>query len=477
MRTKLVVLGVFAVLAGCSDQVAPTAVTAPSTQTAPSGAALDALAAEGASTPADHFIMGFTAATPPQDVYRIVAQAGGSYTPIAGTGFGVVRGISDADADSLRTVTGVTGVARDVVLTWVPGTEAVRATAGDVTVATDQSGAAFFLPFQWYLRQINADDAWLTTNQGAGARVAILDTGIDPGHLDLNGRVDLTSSASMLTPGSSPCGSVDETTIFDLNFHGTFVSALVTSNGIGMGSVAPDAQLVAFKVLNCSGRGSFLDVINGIIAATNAGANVINMSLGAIVSRRSSGPLIDALQAAVDFATAHGVTVVAAAGNDAIDFDHLPKDLADAKIMDIPGMLKNVLSVGATAPVNQQNFDQLATYTNFGKQGTDVMAPGGDLVAGGVQQDLIISACSRFVCGVSPTGGNFYVLASGTSFSSPLTAGAAAVALSQGQEPAHCIIKGADRITGRGNDPLYSRGRVDVVGAATCSVHDVVSDE
>jgi subtilisin family serine protease len=127
-------------------------------------------------------------------------------------------------------------------------------------------------------------------------------------------------------------------------------------------------------------------------------------------------------------------------------------------------MLNHVLSVGATAPIGQMNFDTPTSYTNFGKRGVDVMAPGGDLVPGGQIEDLILSACSEFVCGVT----NAYVLAAGTSFSSPLAAGTAAVALSQGQNPEKCIIAGADPITGRGNDELFGSGRINVLGAARC---------
>jgi len=469
---NLLSLGAFTLLlAGCADNTGPTA---PSAVALPrSGVAI--LQSSGAPDfqATDHFIVKYSGSNMPDEAKKLIAAAGGRmHREWPEIGYGIVGGIGGEAAGRLRGVVGITGVTQDVVLRWIPVVDQSRLqTLTAPTTQTDQHGAFFFTQFQWYLRQIDADQAWLTTDQGAGEKVAILDTGTDPGHLDLApnppraGRIDLAKSRSVLS-STSPCGVADQNTINDLNFHGTAVSALVASQGIGMGSTAPDASLIAVKVLNCRGFGSFGDVITGIVYATNAGANVINMSLGALIGRKLPGAreLIDAVQDAVDFAARKGVMVVAAAGNDALNFDDLPDALEQAGVIHIPSMLNHVLSVGATAPIGQMNFDTPTSYTNFGKRGVDVMAPGGDLVPGGQLEDLILSACSEFVCGVT----NAYVLAAGTSFSSPLAAGTAAVALSEGQNPEKCIIAGADRITGRGNDELFGRGRINVLGAARC---------
>ena len=90
----------------------------------------------------------------------------------------------------------------------------------------------------------------------------------------------------------------------DENFHGSFVAALIASRGIGIASVAPNAHLCALKVLGKSGSGTFGALIDAIIyAATStarggAGADVINMSLGAYVDRTDPGAqeLIEALE-------------------------------------------------------------------------------------------------------------------------------------------------------------------------------------
>ena len=429
----------------------------------------------------NRFVMRYEGELPDEASTMIAAMGGEVLEEWEEIGYGMVRGIDDAQARELDAVLGAGSVTRDLIVQWIPSTEdAIHAQIEGPSVQTDQSGTFFFPTFQWNLRQIDADDAWLSTAQAAGTRVAILDTGIDPGHADLQGKVD-PASASLLTPGSSPCGSFDETTILDLNFHGSFVGALVSSAGFAMGSVAPDASLIGVKVLNCSGSGSFGDVAAGIVYAASVGADVINMSLGALVPSNPANPdlkaaieaLMDLLQGAIDFANDQGTFVVASSGNDGLNFDDLPDGaLHDDKAIHVPSMLDGVLSVGATAPIAQANFDALASYTSLGQHGADVMAPGGDLVPGGFCNtsvagpgcDLVLSVCSSFVCGSSTR----YVFSAGTSFAAPLAAGAAAVVIGEGKDPGDCLIRGADRIDGRGNSHAYSRGRINVVGAATC---------
>ncbi len=392
-------------------------------------------------------------------------------------GVAVTNGLTDEAASKLAKYNDVAGLDRDLEVQWIPPLEsfAVEAT-DDPGGESDQSGASAFAAWQWNLRQIAADQAWLSTNQGQGARVAILDTGIDPLHTDLAGKVDVAASASMLS--FSPCdglfGIPDQNTIYDFRFHGAFVAGVVTSNGVRIASVAPDATLIGVKVLSCLGSGSFGDVIAGIVHATSVGADVINMSLGAYFPKNlpGAGQLVAALNRATNFANRNGVLVVASAGNGATDLDK------DKNFTHVPSQSANVLSVGATGPFQQMNFDQLATYTNFGVSGVDVMAPGGNFQSGGVIQDGIRSVCSSFsiffggACqtatrNVNLIGGN------GTSFSAPHVAGTAAVVKSQfpSKGPSqleHCVFKGADDLGKPGTDDQYSKGRINVVGAAAC---------
>jgi len=374
-----------------------------------------------------------------------------------------VRGLSASALSSITARSDVEDVEQDMVVQWIPGaTSAIHATVAGPSSTSDQSGAYFFPQFQWNMRVIRANNAWLVTRQGKGALVCILDTGIDPTHIDLAGKVALDKSTSMV---------VNEPFIEDLNFHGTFVSALVASNGLGMASVAPDARLCAVKVLDNTGTGSFSDVISGIVFATDVGADVINLSLGTYFSRKEPGAreLIKSLQRAINFANRHGVLVVAAAGNDTVNLNRDPKDF-----ISIPAELDHVISVGATAPVAQQNFDQLATYSDFGSSGVDVFAPGGDFVPGGVQEDLIFSACSSYSLYFDCSSGATYLLGGGTSFAAPHVAGEAAVIESdirrdqRAQILERCILETADQVTNRRRDPIFGRGRINVLNAASC---------
>lgn len=355
----------------------------------------------------------------------------------------------------------VYAVIPDASTQWIPANEQVRQTIvmpAGVHQGTDQTGAQFFAQYQWYLRVTSADAAYNVTNGGSGALVCDLDTGIDPNHLDLAGKVDLTRSTSFVAA---------EPFIEDLNFHGTFTASLISSNGIGMASAAPDAKLCAVKVLDATGNGSFGDVISGIIYAADQGADVINMSLGAYVDVRDPGAelLVKALQSAVDYATASGTLVVSSAGNSAINLD-----ADDPNFIELPAQLSHVVTVGATAPTNQLDFDKLTTYSNYGGlTGVDLMAPGGDLVTGGVLEDLVLAACSEYVCGAT----NVYVLAAGTSFSAPLTSGAAAVdegetaGNSDAQTLRRCVEAGVDVSGGRA--AIFGRGRLNVLkGAQFC---------
>ncbi|MEP7346290.1 MAG: S8 family serine peptidase, partial [Gemmatimonadaceae bacterium] len=252
----------------------------------------------------------------------------------------------------------------------------------------------------------------------------------------------------------------------DFNFHGSFVSGLIASNGLGSASVAPSARVCTRKVLSEDGIGTFGDVAAAIVYAADYGANVINMSLGAYFDTREDGgsQLIALLQSAVDFAVkTRGVVVVASAGNSAINLD------TDApSLRSIPAQLDGVISVGATGPDLSGNYDALASYSNFGgKTGIDLVAPGGDLPDPNNHFDLILSVCSTFVCGAT----NFYVLGAGTSFSAPHVSATAAIVqamLGGAPSPAavtKCITEQADHV---GPKAIFGAGRLNVLNAALC---------
>ncbi|MEO6210470.1 MAG: S8 family serine peptidase [Gemmatimonadaceae bacterium] len=385
--------------------------------------------------------------------------------------------LTDAAAASLATQADVSDVLEDRMVQWVAPkalrSGSVKSSAAGAVAAKrggapdDQSGAEFFPEFQWNMRQIRASNVWLLKDgHGKGTTVCDLDTGIDPTHLDLAGKVDVGISTSMV---------VTEPDILDYNGHGTFVSSQITTNGLGMASVAPQATLCQVKVLDATGSGLFSDAIAGVIYAADAKLDVINMSFGAYFTIRDPDfrQIVQDFQRAVNYAHRKGVTLLAAAGNG--DELGVGIDLAtdQRSLFELPAQLNNVISVGATAPHAQQpgTFDNLATYSNYGYPGTDVFAPGGDHTDGSVIEDLIIGACSSY-SDPQCADGRTCSIGAGTSFAAPLVAGEAAVI--ESDTPGYkadldaCILGSADKLSRHVPDRVYGFGRIDVLGGIHC---------
>jgi subtilisin family serine protease len=268
------------VLAGCADEQ-PTGPT--------KAAVRPALAVAAPAARPDRYLVTFKTTEPSAFAAAVQALGGTVERRHPSIKLAVVSGLGTTGAASLAKKAGISTVQQDLNLQYIvppssPQLQDIGAVAAS-PVGTDQSGAAFF-GFQWNMRQVAANQAWGVTPGGAGQLVCVLDTGIDPDHLDMAGKVDLTKIASFI---SSPLfgGDLDP---LDYNSHGTASAGYITSNGIGMASVAPDAKLCAGKVLNVLGSGSFADVIAGIVWATEgAQANVINMSLGGYLDKRIPG--------------------------------------------------------------------------------------------------------------------------------------------------------------------------------------------
>jgi lantibiotic leader peptide-processing serine protease len=382
-----------------------------------------------------------------------------------------VRNLSLAGAKSLASVPGVSQITQDFSAQWIPKpTHVLRKSAEKPSElprhsGTDQSDALFFAD-QWNIRQIKSDVAWNVTPAGSGETVCIVDSGIDPDHIDLAGKVNLAKTRSFVSNPAFP-GDLE---IFDYNFHGSFVAGIVSTNGLGIASVASDAKLCALKVLRVDGTGEFGDLIAAIVYAGDIRADVINFSLGVYLDTTIPGvpALLAVLQRAIDFAHGKGSVVVAGAGNDAINLDH-----DESNMLQVPAQMRNVLSVGATAPINQQNFDMLASYSNFGgRTGIDFVAPGGDFVAGSVVEDLVLSVCSSYQLTLGfPCSTTDFVFANGTSAAAPHVSGAAAVLESHlGTQPSstlvRCLKNRADYLN---PEAIFGTGRLNVLRSSQCS--------
>jgi subtilisin family serine protease len=185
---------------------------------------------------------------------------------------------------------------------------------------------------------------------GAGKTAWVIDTGIDLDHPDLN--VDVERSVSMFTSGRD-AGTAD-----DGNGHGTHVAGTIAAknNSEGVIGVAYDATVVAVKVLDSRGSGSYTGVIAGVdyVAANANSGDVANMSLG--------GPTSDALDAAILEAAGAGVIFTLAAGNEGT----LAKNSSPARVNH-----SNVYTISAI-----DSRDYFASFSNYGTPPVDYAAPG-----------------------------------------------------------------------------------------------------
>lgn len=447
-------------LGACADQsVSPEASAAP-VRTA-------RLASAGAMP--GRYLVAFRASEP-ADFSTTVASLGATIERrLPSVGAAILRNVDAQAAVTLAARRDLDGLAPDMGAQMIPAPSTTQrislAAAGPRANGTDQSGAAFF-PYQWNMRQVQADQAWGATPGGQGTLVCVLDTGIDPDHLDLAGRVDPTLITSFVTDSSFP-GNQDG---IDYNAHGTSSAGYITTNGIGVASVAPDARLCSAKVLGVTGFGSYLDMVAAIVWATEtAHADVINLSLGGYFDQDLPGavPFLKVIQRAMDQAKKKGTTIVAAAGNSAINLDEDPQ-----RYLFIPAQLNNVISVGATAPYNQQNFDWLASYSNYGgRTGLQLVAPGGDLLNGGQLADLVLGPCSEYQVTLpfSCTSVD-YIFSAGTSEAAPHVTGAVAVVKSAnpGIGPTgltKCVVQTADPV---GPTNIFGAGRLNVLKASGC---------
>jgi subtilisin family serine protease len=241
-----------------------------------------------------------------------------------------------------------------------------------------------------HLSAIGAPAAWERT-RGAGAKIAVLDTGVNYNHVDL--------SANILTKDGHVVGhdfADDDDQPFDDNGHGTHVAGLAAG---AEGGVAPEASIIPVKVLDAKGDGRANAISNGIRFAVDEGADILVLSFNA-----ASEAFAAAIRPAFDYAAAHGALLVVSAGNDGRDIDETPSYPASFK-------LPNVISVAAVGPDGG-----IARFSNRGKLTVDLAAPGGGAGPAG-----LLSA------GFWPSGADQYVRHTGTSMAAPVVAGAAAL--------------------------------------------------
>ncbi len=313
---------------------------------------------------------------------------------------------------------------------------------------------------QWGPQQVRAPQAW-STSTGAGQVISVVDTGVDLSHPDLQGK--LVAGATFAGCPEASCGNGDWDTGKDAGAphpHGTHVAgiaAAATDNGIGIAGVAPDAKIMPVKVLGEEG-GSFEEIAAGIRWSTDNGADVINMSLGALpgVQALEITGLISDTRDAIAYANSKGVVVVIAAGNET------------SPLCASPAFNDGALCVTAT-----DRNEVKAWYSNLGVKPDlrAVAAPGGQ-GALNCSEDILstVPVGAEGVCGGSTPGYDAYA---GTSTATPHVAGVAALLTAQGRDNAatYDVLMRTARTPGssvRGvYDPVYGYGIVDAEAAVS----------
>lgn len=284
---------------------------------------------------------------------------------------------------------------------------------------------------QWYLdatRGIDVASAWARfgatatdSAPGAGVLVAVVDTGIDITHPDLKDRIATDSQGprfiDCVGPDYSPYAGSTNFEGKDGNGHGTHVAGILAASAGqgGIVGVAPGATLLPVKVMQANGDGNDDAIARGLIAAADAGADVINLSVG--------GPLPSPVLAdALAYDMARGSTVVIASGN-------------GGEAVYYPAACAGVIAVGATTGASADPT-AIAYYSDSGPE-LALVAPGGDDPTGKDPTRGIYSTLPTYPCYLSLVYQKYvpakspYGVQVGTSMATPIVSGVAALVIAE----------------------------------------------
>ncbi|WP_223879762.1 S8 family peptidase [Paenibacillus spiritus] len=272
-----------------------------------------------------------------------------------------------------------------------------------------------FSAYQWNLPAIETGKGWALTRGSGDCIVAVVDTGVQKDHPDLQGQ--LLNGYNAVTGG----GSVPDDDVG----HGTHVSGIIgalVNNGEGVAGISWYNKILPVKALDASGAGTTYSVAEGIIWAADHGARVINLSLG---NYADSQFLHDAVKYAYD----RDIVLVSATGND------------NTERPGYPAAYPEVLAVGATNAGAER-----ASFSNYGDY-VDVCAPGE-------------SIASTYI-------GSQYAALSGTSMASPHVAALAGLVRSlnpdlTNKEVVELMKKNATDLGSPGHDKYFGWGQVDI---------------
>jgi subtilisin family serine protease len=429
MRRK----SVLACLAASTVLAMTTAVV----QSAPGNAAplaqtgAAATSALAAASGGSQYVVLYKEGQTPAAARAAITLAGGRIVKENKIGFALATSADPAFASKVDASGVVEGAVRDRVIGVAP--KATRARASDLERLTAERNAAKgtggqsdakaspasrpsaaapepLASRQWDMAQIGATaNGSYAKNPGSRkVKVGIIDTGIDGTHPDIAPNFDSKLSRNFVTDMPSIDGPCEHPSCVDPaneddDGHGTHVASTIGSpvNGLGMAGVAPNVTLVNIRAGQDSGYFFLQSTLEALVYAGDIGVDVVNMSfytdpwLFNCLSNPADSPaeqaeqkvIRQATQRAINYAIAHGVLPVAAAGNEATDLGNPTSDatspdfpagterlrVIDNSCISVPAESNGVVVVSSTGPSTRKAY-----YSNYGTEQTDIAAPGGD---------------------------------------------------------------------------------------------------
>ncbi len=259
---------------------------------------------------------------------------------------------------------------------------------------------------------------------GSGVGICVIDTGIDTMHPDLQGNIVDQYCYCSQGSGCCPNGLKEDSSAEDDNGHGTAVIGTIAAHNSAFSGVAPGAQIMVVKAFSSSGSATTGDVLSAINKclerATENNIKIFSMSFGGTTYAGNCDN--DPLAVVTNALAAEGFFVAAASGNN-----------AESTKISTPACASNVTSVGAVYDNSSSFADTVASFSNVNGI-LDILAPGVGICTTKASRDGSSSTCFT-----SSSGGK-YRSYSGTSFSAPIVAGAAAVVAQYKQQESGTVL-------------------------------------
>ncbi|MEO3809706.1 S8 family serine peptidase [Sphaerisporangium sp. B11E5] len=520
--------------------------------------------AEAAPATTTQYVVLYKEGAVAADAQKAIEAAGGSVLKVnTAVGLATVSTQNPGFADAVRASGAVEGVAHDRSIGSVPksarASEAAR--AAELAKAIEKEGRGYgtvhrgrstkaepLSDLQWDMKQIHAEEAHKYEKGDKKVLVAVLDTGIDGSHPDIapnfNGALSRNFTVDVPVDANGedvdgPCEdepdqSCNDPADVDENGHGTHVASSIASpiNKLGVTGVAPGVTLVNLRAGQDSGYFFLQSTVDALTYAGDIGVDVANMSYyidpwlfnctdnpaDSPEDRAEQATIIAAAQRALDYAHRKGVTLVAAAGNQAADYTKTYVDSGSpnfasvpgeaprtrtipASCLSMPGEGQNVIAVSSTGISKRKSY-----FSSFGNGYVDVASPGGDvydtpgntrdvskatlsaypkslaIAFGEIDEngeptvDYVVKDCKGTTCA-------YYQYLQGTSMASPRAAGVAALIVSKygtrdwrggktmNPNLVEAILKGTATKTPCPTPPAYTYTRILPSGQTVTATH------